>query len=79
MIKISSIIDISWEFSKILQSIFFLSIFICLEELSYMKYYMKVRSAARNEEKPLFIFPQSGSKYETSAKKNLKNRTVHLV
>ena len=40
---------------------------------------MKVRSEARNEGKPLFIFPQSGSKCETSAKKNLKNRTVHLV
>ena len=64
MIKISSIIDISWEFSKILQSIILLSIFICLEELSYIKYYMKIRSEARYEGKPLFIFPQSGSKYE---------------
>ena len=33
----------SWEILKLWQSIIFREIFICVEELNYMKYYMKVK------------------------------------
>ena len=33
----------SWEFLKLSQSIIFCNIFICVEELNYMKDYMKVK------------------------------------
>ena len=33
----------SWEILKLWQSIIFREIFICVEELNYMKHYMKVK------------------------------------
>ena len=33
----------SWEFLKLSQSIIFRNIFICVEELNYMKDYMNVK------------------------------------
>ena len=33
----------SWEFSKVLESIIFRNIFICVEKLNYIKNYMKTR------------------------------------
>ena len=45
----------SWEVSKLLQSILFCNIFICVEELNYVKDYLNVsREAGGREPSPHF-------------------------
>ena len=55
----------SWEFSKLLGSLIFCNIFICVEKLNYIKNYMKTRRETRKggRASPHFV---------------LRNRTKHL-
>ena len=55
----------SWEFSKLLESIIFRNIFICVEKLNYIKNYMKTSRETRRGGKtsPHFV---------------LRNKTEHL-
>ena len=55
----------SWEFSKLLESIIFRNIFICVEKLNYIKNYMKTRCETRRGGRPSPHFV-------------LRNRTEHL-
>ena len=55
----------SWEFSKLLESIIFRNIFICVEKLNYIKNYMKTRRETRKGGRPSPHFV-------------LRNRTEHL-
>ena len=50
-IKSNSIMIFSWEFSKLLESIIFGNIFICVEKLNYIKNYMKDRRETRRGER----------------------------
>ena len=45
----------SWEFSKLLESIIFRNISICVEKLNYIKNYMKTRRETRKQDNPLPI------------------------
>ena len=54
-----------WEFSKLLESIIFRNIFICVEKLNYIKNYMKTRRETRKGGRPSPHFV-------------LRNRTEHL-
>ena len=42
----------SWEFSKLLESIIFRGIFICVEKFNYIKNYMKTRCETRTGGQP---------------------------
>ena len=61
----NSIMIFSWEFSKLLQSIIFRNIFICLENFSYIKNYLKNRSETRRGRRSTRYFV-------------LRNRREHL-
>ena len=54
-----------WKFSKLLESIIFRNIFICVEKLNYIKNYTKTRLESRKEGRPSPHFV-------------LRNRTAHL-
>ena len=45
--KSNSIMIFSWEFSKVLESIIFRNIFICVQKWNYIKNYMKTRRETR--------------------------------
>ena len=55
----------SWEFSKLLESIIFRNIFICVKKLNYIKNYMKTRRETRRGGQPSPYF-------------SLRKKTVHL-
>ena len=63
------------QLKKLLQSIIFLNIFICAEELNYIKYYLKVRCEAWGRE-PFSQFVLSAPKYEISAKKRASKHNL---
>ena len=46
----------SWEFSKLLHSINFWIIFVCVEEFNYIKDYMEVMLKERAEGQHVHIF-----------------------
>ena len=53
----------SWEFSKLLESIIFRNIFICVEKLNYIKNYMKTRRDTRREGQPIMLNVEGALKH----------------
>ena len=53
----------SWEFSKLLESIIFRNIFICVEKLNYIKNYMKTTRDTRREGQPIMLNVEGALKH----------------
>ena len=53
----------SWEFYKLLESIIFRNIFICVEKLHYIKNYMKTRRDTRREGQPIMLDVEEALKH----------------